>query len=419
MILALIVYAGWFLSVNHHLPQPFFFDPNDLQMDWYNTSFFAHRGVDAYDYWATVYPPLTFIFLKLFSKDSCYESSNDSPATLARDCDWVGQTTLYAAFLVNLLILYWIYRRRDPGTALWRTIAVGLGLPMLYALERGNVMIVCFAFFALAYGNVLRSARYRWLAIAVAINFKPYIAPSCLAFVVRRQLKRFIGTALGAVLLFLLTWTIYGSGSPAAIARDTVAFANAYTPTSFLDLWYPTTYSPVMQLFGGTFPASAIVGSDRVEWILIVLPIVITAARLAILVACLVAFLRPGRVETSRLALLLTLLALISNETGGYSQVFMLVLLFMERWDTLLQKWCIFLGYVLSLPGEVSIHALTPMQAYSYYAGRVIPLEYGVPIVSFVRPALVLVIAVCLSLDTIKRTRAEAPVTDGVLAAGR
>jgi hypothetical protein len=185
-----------------------------------------------------------------------------------------------------------------------------------------------------------------------------------------------------------------------------VAFAEAYKPQNFLDLWYPATYNPLVALFAGTFPGSVIIGSDQVEWILLGVPILINATRLALAVACLLAFLRPGRVETQRLVLLTMLFVFLTSDAGGYSQIFVLMLLFMERWDTWAQKCSIFLGYLLSLPGDFAFHQLNPIQAYSYYAGRVISLEYGVPILSFVRPALMLAIAFCLALDTIQKVRA-------------
>ena len=52
---------------------------------------------------------------------------------------------------------------------------MGLGLPMLYALERGNLLILCFTCFVLGYGDLLRQRWLRCLALASAMNFKPYL----------------------------------------------------------------------------------------------------------------------------------------------------------------------------------------------------------------------------------------------------
>ena len=62
------------------------------------------------------------------------------------------------------LLTWATYRISDARSALPRTIAMSLGLPMLYALERGNLLVPCFTCFALGYGDLIR--RPRWLGFA-------------------------------------------------------------------------------------------------------------------------------------------------------------------------------------------------------------------------------------------------------------
>jgi hypothetical protein len=137
-ILAGIAHAMWFLSENLYLPQPFFFNPGDTYMDWFNTSYWAHTDA-AYDTWATIYPPISFVFLKIFSIDACYENAEPS---FARECDWLGMATLHGFWIVNIILVSWAYIKHDKSTALYRSIAVGAGLPMLYALDRGQLVVV-------------------------------------------------------------------------------------------------------------------------------------------------------------------------------------------------------------------------------------------------------------------------------------
>ena len=80
-----LAYTLIFLWTNGYLPPPYFYEPSGTFMDYSAPATFAHhRG--AYDTFATIYPPLSFLFLKLTSWGPCYSMDvNES----ARDCDCV------------------------------------------------------------------------------------------------------------------------------------------------------------------------------------------------------------------------------------------------------------------------------------------------------------------------------------------
>ena len=61
----------WRLWANGYLPQPLYFRPDDSLMDLYTTAFWANAG-GAYERWHSLYPPLSFAFLKVFSLHHCY-----------------------------------------------------------------------------------------------------------------------------------------------------------------------------------------------------------------------------------------------------------------------------------------------------------------------------------------------------------
>src|SRR5436305_7091839 len=100
VIFTLLVLASlaWVVNrfiVDGKLPQPFVFDINDTFMDWFNTAYYAHnRG--AYDTWQSVYPPLSFVFMRAFGIPACYANN---PAN-ARDCDVVGISTILLCYLI-------------------------------------------------------------------------------------------------------------------------------------------------------------------------------------------------------------------------------------------------------------------------------------------------------------------------------
>src|SRR5471030_3119130 len=162
--------ALWRFRKIGYLPQPFLYDLNYPLMGLYDTAYWAnHSGV--YDLGKSIYPPLSFVFLRLVTIHRCYGMS----AFGGRDCDWLVRWVILGFYVLNSGLVYRCFRQLDPHTALQRAVAMCLGLPMLYALECGNLIIVGFTFFLLGYGGLVRSAPLRWAALGLSINFKPYL----------------------------------------------------------------------------------------------------------------------------------------------------------------------------------------------------------------------------------------------------
>ena len=54
-----LIYCVGHLLVEGYLPQPFFYQPFDVWMDWFNTAFWSHNP-GAYDSWSTSTPQYHF-----------------------------------------------------------------------------------------------------------------------------------------------------------------------------------------------------------------------------------------------------------------------------------------------------------------------------------------------------------------------
>ena len=132
MIFALYRMATFFYAAGY-LPPPFFDESSDTFMDWYNTTYWAYRP-GTYSEWFSIYPPLSIAFLKVFSIARCYENSGLE----ARDCDPIGAWVLTGFTLLNLLLVFAEYFKSDRKSALPRAVAAGLGMPALFAWERGK-----------------------------------------------------------------------------------------------------------------------------------------------------------------------------------------------------------------------------------------------------------------------------------------
>jgi hypothetical protein len=398
-VLAGIAYSLWYLSENYFLPQPFFYAADDTFMDWFNVAYWANNG-GAFDTFNTIYPPISFVFLKIFSLGKCYIASTPG---LARLCDWVGLATLHGFFLLNIGLVARAYFKFDRQTALWRTIAMGAGLPMLYALNRGQLLIICFTFVVLAFGNILTSARGRWIATAIAINFKPYLIVAMFPHLLKRRWSRFEGCVLATVAVYGVTWVILGDGSPFKLYRNIIDFAGFYQAINVLDLWYSGTYIPMVSLAQGPFPLTNYIGSTWVELIEVAVPLLLRFTQAIIALTCVWSFFRPRVLGTNRLALLCISFALLSTEAGGYTQILILFFIFMEKWDSAFQKAVLVIAYVLCIPGEISFGTIPAFPAYSYFAQQPVYLQFGIGVGSLIRPALLQLMLILISLDSMRR----------------
>ena len=120
-------YAIWFFHKYRYLPQPFFYEPSGVFMDWYSLTFWSHfRG--AYDIAGSIYPPLSFVVLKLFSFPTCYVNNNSE---WARSCDWLGIVVLTGILAINVVLTFMTLYKHDRRTFFPRAFALSLGLPMI------------------------------------------------------------------------------------------------------------------------------------------------------------------------------------------------------------------------------------------------------------------------------------------------
>lgn len=425
-VLIAIVRAYFYFKEFAHFPQPFFYEPFDVWMDWFNTSYWAYNK-GAYDAWGTIYPPLSFVFLRVFSLASCYK---DGSGYTARECDWVGLVTLHGLFLINVVLLYLTYRKQHRPTAPWRAITLGLGLPSLYGLERGNLVVVCFTCIILGFGPLLRSVRLRWIFAGLAINFKVYIVAGLFANLLRRRWLWFEGGVIASVVIYMVTYAALGEGTPRQLYDNIADVSGIYQAITFLDLWYAATYKPLISLLHGQYiMVSRLIGSRWADFLLVLLPALNYLVMGAIAAAALAAWLRPETVPMHRLVFLALAMTMIAAEPGGYTEGFIIFFVFLERWRGIARPVAIVSSYVLLLPFDIILDGVPPTIQESYLAGHATFFAYYITIGPFIRPMLILAIALSLACVTLRdvwedirlqgwqgrwRFRRDAPLLPGV-----
>ncbi len=401
-----LAYTLIFLGMNGYLPPPYFYEPSGTFMDFSAPATFAHtRG--AYDTFATIYPPLSFVLLKFVSWGPCYSMDvNES----ARDCDTYGIAWLIIIYAVDAFLIWRTFRKLDPATALPRTFALCAGLSMTYALERGNVLLFCFTCLILAYGPLVKSARLRWLFAGLAVNFKVYLIGTIFAVLLKRRWRWFEGAMLASLIVYLVTYAIYGEGSPSVIARNLTAYAGAFQQASLLEFWYPSSLQPIRLLLQGDtqFPVITALGSQTLAVAGAIVSAIILATTLTIIAAAAAAWWRPGAVPMPRLILLSIGIAVINSEAGGYTQMILIFFVFFETWRGIGRPVAIITAYLLCIALDFPIEQVPPVVRDSFLGGREVIAHYSVGVGTLLRPVLIHLMLSSLAIVTIRDAWADA-----------
>ncbi len=411
LALAVAASAGWTLQVLldvGYLPQPFVFDTNDTFMDWFNTAYWANnRGI--YDVWRSIYPPLSFVFLDATSLPDCYLQSS----FYARDCDWLARSTIYAFYVIDVVLAWICFRRLDRRTAPMRTVAIALGLPMLFMLERGNLILVAFAFFMIAHGPVTASKPWRWFAAAVTINFKPYLVLPMFAHAVKRDWRTLEMAGIATVALYLITLALVGSGTPAELASNTANWVVFQGGQVWNEVNYSTSYAPLLMFRTLDIPLLQFVPSRLIETIEFLVPIVIRSGHLLALAALAAAWLQPKALPAHRIAAILLGAYLVTQSPGGYTQLFLIFLVLLEPWKGAGPVTAIACAYLLCLVGDWPLATVLDVTGTSWLGERTVTASFGLTAGHFIRPGLIVIMVGALSLDSIARVvwahRSERP----------
>lgn len=395
------VFTGWYFIEFGYLPQPYFYEPGGVLMDFFSVATYGQNG-DAYQVFTTIYPPLSFVLLKLTTWAPCYV---DSGLEEARYCDYLGLGSLVGIFFINAVLIALTFRKIDKRTALPRTIALAFGLPMTYTLERGNLLIFCFTCMLLAYGPLVRSARLRWVFAGMAVNFKPYLIGTIFAQLLRRRWRWFEGAMLATILVYLVTFAAYGEGTLAQMYENITYYAGGFRGSSILDLWYPSSMIPFRTLLEGGDVALDVSGElgSKVTNMLRLTTIAVTVVTMAsIFIAAAAAWWRPQVVPMYRLVFLSAAAGIVSGEVGGYTQILLLLFVFMEPWRGFGRILALLLAYVLSIPLDIQLGQILEVYRDSFLSGRWVASQYSLSVGILVRPLLVHIMIVALAMVTVR-----------------
>ncbi|GAB4060200.1 glycosyltransferase 87 family protein [Uliginosibacterium sediminicola] len=401
LLLAQLVFAVFslfhFLSYGR-LPAPFFYDVTDSFMDFFNTNYWAFQS-GRFDQWRSIYPIFSFVLSKWVTSTQCIEMVA-TPHAL-RACDASAMYYLLATYLAGCALCAGMLARAFGRTTshgfldacLWFGV-LALSLPGLYALERGNYILVAFLCLVLArrYPDDWRFA----LFLALAINIKQYLLVLCLGPLLKQRFDQLLLIIVFSLLINVCGLLLVPETHYSMLIDNMTTFSTTVLPSMFEKMWNPSAVAAFARAVEGTAYLSS-GESWKIDGVRVLLGGMVWAGRGVAVAMFFALCLRANAVSANfiMLAMLVTLCAM-SDSPGGYSTVLLfpfLPALFerpMARGYTLL-----LLG--LYMPMELSIGPFRHFDAMdSFLSGSVLPeIVLGVSAGAYVR-ALSLYSLMCL-----------------------
>jgi hypothetical protein len=196
-----------FFKKNYYLPNPFVGDKSDTFMDFFNPLYWGYQA-DLYTNWHSIYPPLNFLILKLIhcvvSGKVIYNNALDFRTYAITDI-WVLILLYFLSIGFLLRHKAWSIFSCKEKTILYFIIITSV--PMLYALERGNLIIISLFILPFVFSN---NAVIKALSIAIIANIKPYFFLFLIYFVVKKEWKNLTISIMSMFFIFILSSAALG-----------------------------------------------------------------------------------------------------------------------------------------------------------------------------------------------------------------
>jgi hypothetical protein len=382
--------------VDGYLPAPFVFDTYDTFMDWFHTAYWAHRP-GAYSVWQTIYLPLSFVITGLFADPRCYANS----AFDARECDLIGITFLVLTFVAAAVVSGIAFYRRDRSTALFRTIAVAAGGPLLFSLERGNTILLAYIAFVLLYGGLLKSRAGIALAAGFLANMKIYLIFPLAAFAIKRKWRTLEVSCVAALVLYLVSLLLVGAGTPFELARNINIWLNSFAISVWDQIVYSTTYQPYLLLDVLQYPVRDFLDQRTVDFVKTAIEWQVLLSRAVALLCIAAAWFYPGAVSLRRLVFFVLMQSFMGQNPGGYAITFIVFLIFMEDWKNWGTAIALVCAYLVSIPTDLALATILEVDRTSWLSGRMIHVEYVLTLGSLLRPGLLAIALWALAIDSL------------------
>jgi hypothetical protein len=251
--LIFVIYSYIFFSINHRLPHPFFYNAADSFMDFFNANYWANFSQRFTD-WGSVYPPLIFLISKSISPSDCM-FINDT--VNYRECSissiyLILFSGILGSIVCSIATVKSITRKKNTMLIFLLAIAYIFSMPSLFALERGNYILLAFALLSLSwyFQNIL----VRVLFLALAINIKPYLIVISLAYFLKKQFIFLAYLITLTSLIYLVTAEALNDPNHYLIFSNILNFSTNSNINILEFLSFPTSIFTFFYLADRVFP---------------------------------------------------------------------------------------------------------------------------------------------------------------------
>ena len=289
--------------------------------------------------------------------------------------------------------------------------------PMLFALERGNLVIFSLLFLPLLF---TRFPYVTLAALAMLVNLKPYFALLFLVYVIKRRWNM-LAVALGmAGGLYLLTSVILDSDL-LALPRNLIGFSQKALFSYREVLAMPSSVSALSYVLeSGTFKTGRSFG---LAWLPVDPALIgasLEAMKWSVQAWIVVALARVGKALPTDviLAVILVMTTNLGISVGGYTLIFYLPLIpILSR----MRFGYVYLSIValISLPLDLwpLVQDNLPSRwMYSYFVGTKVPVELTIGLGSLARPLLNLLLLAVMAWEfTVARSKSVGAAVYGTM----
>ena len=396
LTLSYYIYSYQYLG---YLPSPFFYDKSDTFMDLFNPMHWSCNG-GAYSEWGAIYPPLSFLFLKFayltIGHSDCLTSLNIR--ALSPSIMWVVSAFYLFGCMAVFATKAWRDFTLDRRVLIF--IASLLSTPMLYALERGNLILLAPLFLAIA----LSERRYaQALALAILINLKPYFALLLLLYPLKIDFKWGAIAVFFSGFLFLITGLLFDdhffmffrnifnfSQESSFSGRELIGFPSSISAFSYF-LKIPNVFDVVSKFLNPEVIKQTAELIEVVKWSSIVYALITITKKSNLLT------------EGEVIATLLVIISNLGVWVGGYILVLyftLIPILNMMRFRLVY----FFILAVIAMPLDLIVLSSADIgQQYSYLSDSIVNVHWTLGIGSFLRPILNLLLLALLTYEIFKR----------------
>jgi hypothetical protein len=385
-----------FFILYGYLPAPFVFDTQDTFMDWFHTAYWAHNE-GAYTVWRSIYLPLSFVITGLFADPRCY----DTNAFDARNCDLISVAFLVLTWLACVIASGVALWRNDRTTAPYRILAVAAGGSLLFALERGNLIMLGYLAFVLIFGGLVRSRGAVAATAAFLANIKVYLLFPVLMLAIKREWRLLELCGFATVGLYLLSLALVGSGTPVELAGNLQNWFGTFAISIWDMIVYSTTYAPYLLFDVLQYPIRDFLDQRTVDLMKQVISIEVLASRSIALLCLLGAWFYPQAVSLNRLVFFVLMQSFLATNPGGYAICLVVFVVFLERRANFATGLAILCCYLVSVPMDYPIATVLEVERTSWLSGRSAVVDYVLTVGTLARPLLFVVMLWALAIDTL------------------